>query len=150
MKKSVILTIVVVYVLAIVAVGLLGIKLAVYDEIIYVDSIRLVDSEEGAYKVRRDYDMGTGEKGDLISIKYKPGLSFQLYYEVLPQDSTNKNVTFAFDYGEGDKNKDKIEVDASGRVTVKANETFLLPGYLIAQDGSKVRSKRIWIWVSKS
>ncbi len=146
MKKSVILTIVVIYVLSVVAVGLLGMKLAVYDEIKYVSSISVVSSPDGDYTVKskQEYD---GTWYDLIRVTYTSGLKFQIHYEVEPIDATDKTVEFNFDVGEY---ADYIEISPSGVVTVKqppSGRFIYAEGYVAAQDGSRVVSRKIKVQV---
>lgn len=57
MKKSVIITIIVIYVLAIVVVGFIGLKMKVYDEQKYVEKIECISD---GYK---DYDPNTENLG---------------------------------------------------------------------------------------
>lgn len=145
MKKSVVLAIFAVYILSIVIVGLLGMKIAVYDEIKYVDSIKLIDSPNG------DYTVTHGSKNepdtDFIRLEYKKDLSFRLYYEVSPIDATDTRVAFEFDT---EQFSDAIEITSDGIVTVKVNQLIYVYGFIISQDGNKVKSRKICIYIKQS
>lgn len=144
MKKSVILSILVIYILAIVVVGLWGMKTYFFNPTVYVSEIVLKDSYDGVYKVE------TNEKEpdvDFIRLDYQKDLKFQLYYEVLPENATDKSVEFDFDTS---KYEGKIEVTANGEVIVNANELMIISGYMRAKDGVKAKSRKIRIMILKN
>ncbi len=144
MKKSVVLAIMVIYVFAIVVVGLWGIKTYFFNPTVYVSEIKLVDSEDGAYKVETTPDQ---PDVDYIRVDYKKDLKFQLYYRVLPDDASNKTVEFDFDIS---KYVGKIEITEVGEVLVYANERMTIDGYIRSRDGVKAKSRKIRIMIRVS
>lgn len=81
MKKSVILIIVVLYLAAIAVVSFLGVKMKVYQEKIYVESIVCLNEEAEE----------TPDEIRLIAGLKQP---FQLEYKVYPEKATNKKLEF--------------------------------------------------------
>lgn len=90
MKKSVVLTIGVIYVLAIIVVGFIGVKAHVYDPEIYVTKITCIspnyihepNSEEG-------YD-------GYISTIYTENLRVLIKCEITPDNATNKTLKYIY------------------------------------------------------
>ncbi len=144
MKKSVILAILVIYIFAIVVVGLWGIKTYFFNPTVYVSEIQLVDSEDGAYKVETTPDQ---PDVDYIRLTYVEGLKFKIYYKVLPDNATSKAVEFDFDTS---KYEGKIEVTSDGEVIVRTNERMTIDGFIRSQDGVKAKSRRIRIMIRKN
>lgn len=144
MKKSVILAILVIYIFAIVVVGLWGIKTYFFDPTVYVSEIRLADSEDGAYIVETTSDQ---PDVDFIRVTYVQDLKFKIYYTVLPENATSKEVEFDFDTS---KYEGKIEVTVDGEVIVNANERMTIDGYIRSRDGVKAKSRKIRIMIRKN
>lgn len=108
MRKSVILTIFVVYIVAIVTVGFYGAKMRVYDEIKHVESIvcTLVaddvnnvstkDSKDADYKKLYEAT-GSGHCDYVINRVFKEGLRVPVTFEVRPGDATDKTLEYIYD-----------------------------------------------------
>lgn len=125
-----------VYLLSIFVVGYFGMKVAVYNQTVYV-------SEVAIYQVVVDGDeveIKTDENGDkYCTVSYyepREGESFVvwLYWRVNPTDASNTNVHFFCDQ------KDFVKLDET-----KGTLTFSRPGtitvYVEANDGSKKADK---------
>ena len=91
MKKSVILTISIIYILAIVVVGFLGIALKVYNEKVYVEKIICIT--EGYETVEND------EHCDGI-ITVQQNQEVVIKCQVEPDNATNPNLRFDYDHDE--------------------------------------------------
>lgn len=93
MKKSVVLTILIIYIIAIVVVGFIGIALKVYDEKKYVERIECINEE---YVNEPVYDESDGSLiGDgyiLIKKKDNPDLTIVIKCRALPADATNTTL----------------------------------------------------------
>lgn len=93
MKKSTIFLLILVYIVSFIIVGLFGIQTRAYDEIIYVESIKLkaVNSENIVEK----YDKPT--ETYKFTTYYTEGLVVQLKAEVLPANTTYSEVKVSQD-----------------------------------------------------
>lgn len=95
MKKSVVLTIGVIYVLAIVVVGFIGMKMKVYNQHIYVESITCIS--EG-YK---EYDQSHPEKKNgidgYIKVDYEEGSAVLLKCVIHPENATDQDLEYNYD-----------------------------------------------------
>ena len=94
MKKSVILTIAVIYILAIVVVGFMGIRMQVYEEKVYVDEIVMLT--EGYKPYTKDTALGESKLNEgidgYITKSFKEGLKVELKCQVKPDNADNKNL----------------------------------------------------------
>lgn len=98
MKKSVILTIIIIYIASIVIVGFIGMKLKVYNQIQYVENITCssenfisFDSENlsaGDKALKEDGYIGK------ISTQYVEGLKIQIKCAPVPLNATNAKLTY--------------------------------------------------------
>ena len=79
MKKSVIITIIVIYVLAIVVVGFIGLKMKVYDEQKYVEKIECISDGYKDYDPNTETGLAKIHAGYIGYIKkdYKSGLNYK-------------------------------------------------------------------------
>lgn len=94
MKKSVILSILVIYIFAICVVGFIGGKLKVYNETIYVESIVCEN---------KDYKEATGKTyNGSITQQYVEGLTIQLKCKGYPENATNPKLHYFFDESKND------------------------------------------------
>ena len=86
MKKSVILTILVVYILSIVIVGLIGINLKVYEEIEYTESISCINENYVEFDPEDESDKGYIDQGmnGYIFEFYQENLKVEIRCELLP------------------------------------------------------------------
>ena len=99
MKKSTIILIVIIYISSILVISLFGMKMSVYNEFIPVsailclnntdENIERIDSEDNIIikiKFTSPYDINSGK-----------GTKFQIYWRVMPDNATIKNVKFLYD-----------------------------------------------------
>lgn len=113
MKKSTILIIAVVFAASIFMVGVFGIKNVPYQEIVYVEEIKLTqvmtahNNEE--VKVNKD-DMGY-----YIRVPYVKDLTIIVSYEINPYDATNRSVSVTVDKL---NNNSDAELSASGAIVL--------------------------------
>jgi hypothetical protein len=109
MKKSVILTISIIYILAIVIVGFLGIALKVYNEQVYVEQIKCIS--EGYIEKPDDPNCN----GEIVA---ELNQEIVIKCQALPDNASNPN--FRYDYDEsGLGEKYEIVINADGTCTVK-------------------------------
>lgn len=96
MKKSVILTILIIYIIAIVVVGFIGIALKIYDEKKYVESIEC--STEGYVPESLD-----GKSDGYIEVQYKKNTDNLVVIKcrALPADATNTKLKLIVDKDKG-------------------------------------------------
>ena len=132
MKKSVILIIATMSLIAIILIGLIFQRAEVYNVTIYVQQIVVTDIRVGdeLYSTYYDeqeniYRINNPEKpGTRLDLFYIPNLTVDILYQVSPYEATNPSVTFY-----GDPASTIAQVDPiTGRVTFldKGTETFTL------------------------
>ena len=92
MKKSVILTIAVIYIFAIVIVGFIGIRQGAYNENKYVDDIVIISDNYKKYESDSE-KAKEGYEGH-ISTSYVEGLKIEIKCQVKPDNATNKNLIY--------------------------------------------------------
>lgn len=108
MKKSVILAIFVVYIVAIVTVGFYGAKMRVYDEIVRIESISCAlvadDVTNISTKDSKDPDYqnlykatGKDHVDYVVNRSFEDGLVVYLRFEVQPGNATDKTLKFLCD-----------------------------------------------------
>ena len=117
MKKSMIIIVAVIYILGIVVVGIMGAKVDFTNRRVYVDSVKFVnpESEEGIFKILP----GSADK-KYIQPKYEPSEDLEIYglffydlaWEILPANATNKEVVFSVD----EAYEGKVKVETNGRI----------------------------------
>ena len=96
MKKSTILFVALVYIISFLVVGLFGIAVKGYHEVIYVDDIKIVVPEQGVTITdKTDYEAETIEYS--FATKYKAGLIVQLKAEVLPAETSFPEISVVYD-----------------------------------------------------
>lgn len=93
MKKSVILTIAVIYIFAIVIVGFIGIRQGAYNENKYVEDIIIISNNYVKYDLNSD-EAKNGYEG-YISTSYVEGLKIEIKCQVKPDNATNKKLVYA-------------------------------------------------------
>lgn len=109
MKKSVILTISIIYILAIVVVGFLGIALKVYNEKVYVEKIICITEGYETVENNDDYD-------GIINAKVNQEIVIKCHVE--PDNATNPNLRFDYDHDELGKLFELVE-NGDGTCTIK-------------------------------
>lgn len=117
MKKSVILTIAVIYILAIVVVGFMGIRMQVYEEKVYVDEIVMLT--EGYKPYTKDTALGESKLNEgidgYITKSFKEGLKVELKCQVKPDNADNKNLLFSCDASDDYK----LVMNSDGTATIE-------------------------------
>lgn len=123
MKKSVIILIGVIYILAIVIVSFFGLKIETFNETVYVDEVKITN--EGV-KTAAD-----GSK--YVVINYLSGeeelTTYQLEWHVYPDDASRKMVDFLYD-------ETKTIATVNGFGTVVFNKKGSITVYVSSTDGS--------------
>ncbi len=109
MKKSVVLTISIIYILAIVVVGFLGIALKVYNEKVYVEEIVCIT--EGYEEIVNDEFCD----GQIIA---KKNQEIVIKCQVKPDNATNPMLRFDYDHDEVGKLFEIVE-NGDGTCTIK-------------------------------
>ena len=92
MKKSVILIISVIYILALVLVGT-SLKLAVYNPVVYVTDIEVLNDDYVEYTEENQIEDYKG----YIKQKWTDGLKIELKCRAKPYDATNVALNYAYD-----------------------------------------------------
>lgn len=123
MKKSVVILIAIIYVAAIALVSFFGLQYKVFEEIISVEKIEILNSglkesdQWGKYIV-----IYPDENGDR---------RFQIEYRVYPDNATDNSVEFSYD-----KQNKNVTVDENGVVTFQG--PGMIKVQVTAKDGSAV------------
>ena len=118
MKKSVVILIALIYVISIVVVGFYGMQFKIFEEIIPTEKVEILTDDGYTY-----YDLTeTDEEGNEIKGKYviiqpneKGEYKYQIRYKIIPDDATEKGVTFAVDEN---KTSSDFSVSETGLVTI--------------------------------
>ena len=123
MKKSVIILIGVIYIMAVVVVSFFGLKIETFNETRYVESI-VITNEDVKY---------AADGSKYVVINYLSGedelTTYQLEWHVYPDDATRKTVDFLYD-----KTKTMATVNEFG--TVIFNKKGSITVYITSTDGS--------------
>lgn len=110
MKKSVILSIVIIYIVAIIAVGFLGVAMKVYNEKKYVEEIVCTTEGYVATPDASDCDgVIKAEKEDIIVIKCS----------VKPDNADNTAFDFIYDQTDVDAGKYTVTINNDNTITIK-------------------------------
>lgn len=97
MKKSVIFTIAVIYIIGIVIVGFLGQKLTVYDPKIDVENITCISDDYKAYNPKISKDKAWIDKGYVGYIEhteYEEGMKILLKCRITPANATEQRLEY--------------------------------------------------------
>lgn len=95
MKKSVVVAIGIVYIIAIVVLGLFGQKLHVYDPIVYANSV--VCHSENYKEYPEDQKDNKNADGFILYSKFTKGMKVELKCQALPNDATNRDLIYIYD-----------------------------------------------------
>ena len=136
MKKSVIIVIALIYIAAIALVSFLGLKPKTYNDITYVESIK-VTSDREITKIK-------GEDTILFINEFKADgtRTVQLYCEVKPDNATNPKINYVLE-----KDNDYATVDENGLITIlpKENEdddgTHIFPVFIVSAENPTISQK---------
>lgn len=107
MKKSVVITIGIIYALSIFLVTFFGLKHNTFNEIIYVSKVEIIEKN-----VRYTSE---GVKYIVLSPDEDGNREYQLVWQVTPDNANNTKVSFNYD-----KQKKHVSVDENGLVTFTA------------------------------
>lgn len=105
MKKSVIISIGIIYALSIFLVTFFGLKHQTFNEVIYVSQVEIIE-EKATY-------LSDGSKFLLLTDSQDGVYKYQLKWYVSPENVTNGKVVFIYD-----KQKSNVVVDENGLVTI--------------------------------
>lgn len=150
MKKATLMIIGIIYIASIVLISIFGLKSVMYEEIIPVTHIECINETDEFSTVK------TVNNKKRIELKYEEpgtiengvptGTILQLYFRVLPDNATNKEVRFVY-------NTDLTRVTfVKNEKTGKDTGLILFTGKcvldvkIVATDGSKIE-ENITIWV---
>lgn len=126
MKKSVVILIAVIYIMAVVLVSFFGIQAELLEETVYVNKIEIIN-KDATYA-----DDGVTKKVD-IYFNGKDTAEYQLQWRVDPTNASNQKVFFNYD-----KTRTFVSVDENGLVT------FVRPGTITItitpQDGTLIEN----------
>ena len=122
MKKNVVLAIAVIYIIAVVAVGVFGISVRIPEQITYIDRVECVSDgyrtyEDNPGKLELGYD-------GYISKVYSEGLEVVIHCAIYPQNPTNDDLIYIYDES---STTYKLEIRDDGTAVVK----FHCPGTAI-------------------
>ncbi len=123
MKKSVVILIAIIYVAAIALVSFFGLQYKVFEEIISVERIEILNS---GLK-----DDGNGGKYIVIYPDENGDRRFQIEYRVYPDNATDNSIEFSYD-----KQNKNVTVDEFGVVSFDGSGSVKV--WVIARDGSAV------------
>ena len=104
MKKSVVISIGIIYALSIFLVTFFGLRHKTFNEIIYVSQIEIIEPNASF--------TSDGTKYIVLSPDENGKREYQLVWTVSPDNATNNSVTFNYD-----KQKTNVSVDENGLVT---------------------------------
>ena len=98
MKKSVVILIALIYVVAIALVSFFGLQFKVFEEVIPVEKIEILN-EPDDYLTKWSEELQADVEIPYVFIKPNANgeYVYQLDYHVYPDDATNKKVNFAYD-----------------------------------------------------
>ena len=128
MKKSVVILIALIFIASVVSVSFFGLQFKTFEEIVYVESIELLDEN---LKVNEN-----GEKYVVIRPDENGERKYQIKYRVHPDNATEDGVTFAYD-----EQATYVTVDETGVVTFAKKGVVTVQ--IIAKDGSAQTSIKI-------
>lgn len=99
MKKSVVLILITVYVLALVVVGSIGANILVYEEKVYIEkvSIASVKMEQEALTIKKSDDGTFYCDAKTTKSEREKGVAFTIECAVLPADATNGKIEVQID-----------------------------------------------------
>lgn len=131
MKKSVIMLLSAVYILAIVIVGFLGLKMKVYDPVIYVENIIC---ETDGYHEYSEEDKIKKEHDGYIQVEYAKDLVVEIKCKPNPTNATNKTFDYAI---LGNENRYELVIKTDGTANIKFKEATAYTVIVTATDNHK-------------
>ena len=134
MKKSVIIVIALIYIAAIALVSFLGLNPKVYNDINYVESIK-VTSDREIKKIQ-----GEDSIHFINEFKADGTRTIQLYCEVKPDNATNSKVNYVLE-----KDNTYATVNENGLITITESGTRIFPVFIVSDENPTI-SQKIMIW----
>lgn len=134
MKKSVIIVIALIYIAAIALVSFLGLNPKVYNDITYVESIKITSDRE-IKKIQ-----GEDSIHFINEFKADGTRTVQLYCEVKPDNATNSKVNYVLE-----KDNTYATVDENGLITITESGTHIFPIFIVSDENTSI-SQKIVIW----
>ena len=134
MRKSVIIVIALIYVAAIALVSFLGLNPKIYNDIIYVESI----------KVTSDHEIQKYQGEDIIhflnEFKADGTRTVKLNCEVKPDKATNPKINYVLE-----EDNTYATVDENGLITITGPGTRVFPVFVVSAENPTI-SQKIVIW----
>ena len=126
MKKSVIILIALIYIASIALVSFFGLKFKVFEEIVYVSDIELLntDIKEANETQKAEFDYWVVIRPSVETGERK----YQIEYRVHPDNATNQEVDFVYD-----ESIEGVTVDENGIVTFDRSGSVIVS--VVAKDG---------------
>lgn len=126
MKKSVILLILAVYVIAVCIVGFLGIRTRIYNATVDVQAVEITEIEYCGKIYKKgpegilDKLMPSGEVCQFLGVKEKKGkpIIFKVYYEMTPANASDKEALCAVDADSFDYEVEQVPGDYAFLITL--------------------------------
>ena len=151
MKKATLIIIGVIYIASIVLISVFGLKSVIYEEKIPVTHIECINEtdEYSTVKIvnnKKEIWLNYGEPGSIDGDGRPTGTVLQLFFHVLPDNATNKEVRF--EYNTKLQNVHFVRNEKTGKETglILFTGKCLLDLTIMAADGSKTE-QHITIWV---
>lgn len=130
MKKSVVILIGVIYIAAVALVSFFGLQFKVFEEIIYVESVEILDKDNS---IKYSESLGNYI---VIPRDANGEATYQIQYRVHPYNATNQEVEFVYEQIDG------ITVDENGVVKFTADSAEnLITIHVIAKDKTNEEAK---------
>ena len=137
MKKSVVLTIAIIYIVAVVAVGVFGISVRIPEQIVYVDKITCVSDGYKSYEDNQD-KLALGYDG-YISKTYSKGLKVVIQCAINPIDATNGDLIYIYDESRSDVYTVEVRPDGTAVVSFHQSGSAIIT--IKAADSKGVSTK---------
>ena len=129
MKKSVVILIALIFIASVVAVSFFGLQFKTFDEIVYVESIEILNED-----VELD---DTGMPFAVVFPDANGVRQYQIKWRVHPDNATDDGVSFAYDSQNGN-----VTIDENGVVTFQTRGGVTVQ--IIAKDGSAKTTMTIY------
>ncbi|MBO7341049.1 MAG: hypothetical protein J6U87_00030 [Clostridia bacterium] len=129
MKKSVVILIALIFIASVVAVSFFGLQFKTFDEIVYVESIEILNED-----VELD---DTGMPFVVVFPDANGVRQYQIKWRVHPDNATDDGVSFAYDSQGG-----AVTIDENGVVTFQTRGGVTVQ--IIAKDGSAKTTMTIY------
>ena len=130
MKKSVVILILVIYLVSVALVSFFGLQFKVFEEVVYVESVELLNEGLLVPEFEADFDYYA-----LVAPNEQGELRYQIKYRVHPDNATDQRVDFVLENASGDGEVTGVSVDANGVVKMEKVGTAVIVS-VVAKNGS--------------